>query len=192
MINKPHYIVLDGEMGGIGNKYSLLTMYFQITDDIFNPISELNLCLKPNDGDYVVCGEAMGVNQIDLRVHDSKSITYKEGGTALWNFLKNNSDGGKIKLVSIGHGYSGDLDQIFDKLMARKTWETYVSYRRLDTSVALQFLKSCGIFPETVSGSLESLVEYFHIVKEGELHDAKTDTLATKEVLKKMIGMLKK
>ncbi len=185
------YIALDGEMGGIGNVYSLLTMYFQVVDDKFNRLDELYLYLKPNDGNYVVCGEAMGVNRIDIFSHDYKAITYKEGGTALYEFLKKNSTNGSIKLVPIGHGCSGDFDQIFDKLMARKTWETFVSYRRIDTSIVLQFLKLCGSISQDVSGSLESLVTHFGITQEGQLHDAKTDVLATIEVLKRLVDIEK-
>jgi len=47
------------------------------------------------------------------------------------------------------------------------------------------------LFPETVSGSLESLVEYFDIKRNGSLHDAKVDTELTKEVLIKLIEKVK-
>lgn len=187
-MNDVKYAILDGEMGGIGLEYSLLTMYFQVTDDEFNQLGELYLKLKPDNGIYNVCGEAMGVNKIDIFSHDYTAVTYKAGGSMLYDFLKTHSNGGKIKLVPVGHGFSGDLDHIFDKLMSRKSWETFVSYRRLDTSVALQFLKACGKFPEEVSGSLESLVNYYEIPIEGELHDAKTDVLMINQCLQRLIG----
>lgn len=182
------YLILDTETGGIGIDKSLLTAFFVVTDDQFRPIDELSLELKPNDGIYRTTGEALEINKIDLKTHDKVAVTYSVGGTALYNFLKKNSDGGKIKLVPVGHGFSGDLDHIFDKLVSRNTWESFVSYRRLDTSVALQFLKACGVFPETVSGSLASIVEYFNIKLPGELHTAKADTLLTLEVLKNLIS----
>jgi len=184
------YLSLDAEFGGIGNQYSLLSAYFLLTDDKFVKVDDLYLLLKPNDGIYHVCGEAMSINQINLIEHDKVAITYKEGGTALYKFLKSHYDYHKNHFISVGHGMSGDLTQIFDKLVARNTWETFVSYRRLDTSVALQFLKSCGLFPEEVSGSLESLIQYFGIKMEGNLHDAKNDTLATVECLKRLIEMV--
>jgi hypothetical protein len=193
MSNKPAaYIILDGEMGGIGLDKSLLTMYFRVTDKDFNLVDELYLYLKPNDNIYRVTGEAMSINKINLVEHDWKSVTYKEGGTALYNFLSKNSINivGSIKLVPVGHGMNGDLDHIWDKLISRNTWETFISYRRLDTSVALQFLKACDLFPDTVSGSLDSLIQHFGIKVEGNLHDARTDTLCTLECLKKMIAHL--
>ena len=67
-------------MGGLErDKYSLLTVYLMATDDQFNVIGDLYLYLKPDDCIYKVCGEAMNVNRIDLKVHDTKAITYKEG-----------------------------------------------------------------------------------------------------------------
>jgi DNA polymerase III epsilon subunit-like protein len=52
-------------------------------------------------------------------------------------------------------------------------------------------LKSCGVFPETVSGSLESLVEHFGIKPRGEFHDAKVDAELTRDVLVKLIEEIK-
>ena len=182
------YLILDTETGGIGTDKSLLTAYFMVCDDKFKKIDDLYLFVKPDDGIYRVTGEAMGINKIDLVEHDKKAITYKKAGTVLYQFLSASFARKMERMVPVGHGMSGDLDHIFDKLIGRSTWETFVSYRRLDTSVALQFLKSCGMFPETVSGSLESLVTHYDIKRDGELHDAKVDAQLTKEVLVKLIG----
>jgi DNA polymerase III epsilon subunit-like protein len=184
------YLILDTETGGIGIDKSLLTSYFMVCDNNFQKVDDLYLFVKPDDGIYRVTGEAMGINKIDLVEHDKKAITYKKAGTALYQFLEKNFGYRKERMVPIGHGMSGDLDHIFDKLMSRATWETFVSYRRLDTSIVLQFLKSCGVFPDTVSGSLESLVEYFHIKRNGELHDAKVDAELTRDVLVKLVEVI--
>ena len=185
------YLILDTETGGIGLDKSLLTAYFLVCSDKFKKVDDLYLFVKPDDSIYLVTGEAMGINGINLVEHDKKAITYKKAGTVLYQFLERNFGYRKERMVPVGHGMSGDLDHIFDKLIGRSTWETFVSYRRLDTSVALQFLKSCGLFPETVSGSVESLVEYFDIKRNGSLHDAKVDTELTKEVLIKLIEKVK-
>jgi len=190
MLPDNKFIFMDSEFGGIGMQYSLLSFCFIITDNKFNILDELNLFLKPNDCVYHVCGEAMNVNKINLIDHDKIALTYKEGGTKLYNFINTHSNFGALKLIPVGHGFSEDLLQLFDKLMNRKTWEAHVSYRRLDTSVTLQFLKICGIFPETVSGSLSSLIEYFKIPIDGELHSARTDTLCTIKVLQKMVELV--
>ena len=178
------YLFLDDEMGGLEKeKYSLLTVYLMATDDNFNVIGDLYLYLKPDDGIYKVCGEAMNVNRIDLKIHDTKAITYKEGSTKLYNWLKSLTGDGKIKATVVGHGVYGDVEWIIYHLISRGSWEKFTSYRKLDTSAVCQFLKSCGMFPEDVSGSLVSLAKYFKIsVDENDTHSTDYDTKLTFQV----------
>ena len=136
--------------------------------------------LKPDDGIYKICGEAMSVNKIDLAIHDRIAIPNKEGATKLYNWLKGLTDDGKIKATVVGHGVYGDVEWIIYNLLSRGSWEKFTSYRKLDTSAVCQFLKSCGMFPDDVSGSLTSLAQYFNIpVDENLVHEAKYDTHLT-------------
>jgi oligoribonuclease (3'-5' exoribonuclease) len=185
------YLILDAEMGGLEKEvHSLLTVYFLFTDDDFNPIDDLYLFTKPNDGNYVVCGSAMNVNKINLIEHDTKAISYKEAGTTLYNWLKNITNEGKTKITPIGHGIYGDIEWITHNLIGKNTWDNFVSYRKLDTQAVTQFLKACGKFPEDVSGSLESIGKYFNVViDEKELHTAKYDVQLTTEVIKHLIDL---
>ena len=190
------YIALDCEMGGIDLKYSLLQVYFVILDENLETVSELELKLKPDDGDYIVCGEAMGVNKIDLVKHDNNAVIYSKGREFLGKFLRSASNDGKIKLRALGHNVGGDIRFVWDKVYARKKWEAYVSYRNLDTACICQYLKDKGTLPkaidgpEGVSGSLMSLVRYFGIpYDESTLHDAKVDTLLTVEVYKRFLKL---
>ena len=180
------YLFLDNEMGGLEmENYSLLTTYLLFTDDDFNPVDDLALFLKPDDGIYKVCGEAMNVNRIDLKVHEATAITYKEADKVLYTWLNDITNKGKFKPTPVGHGVWGDINWINYHLLGKKTWDNFVSYRKLDTQSTCQFLKTCGKFPADVSGSLESIARYFSIpVDENQLHTAKTDTLLTLEVFK--------
>ncbi len=168
-------------MGGLEKeKYSLLTVYLMMTDEKFNFIGDLYLFLRPDDGIYRVCAEAMNVNKIDLVLHNTKAIPYKEGATRLYEWLKSMTNGGQIKAIVVGHGVYGDVEWIFEHLISRNSWENFCSYRKLDTSVVCQFLKSCGMFPESVSGSLVSLAKHFNVkFDENSAHDAKYDTELT-------------
>lgn len=188
-----HYIILDIETGGIGLDKSLLTAYFLVTDINFSTISDLYLYLKPNDGVYNITGESLGINKINLQEHDKVAISYQQGGTTLYQFLSTYTNKGKIKVIPVGHGLAFDLLHIWDKLISRNTWNMFVSYRTLDTSVSLQFLKASGLFPDDITGSLESLVNFFKIKtdKENGFHDAKFDTIMTKECLIKLIEHVK-
>jgi hypothetical protein len=183
-------ICLDGEMGGIGIQCSLLTMYFRVVDDHFAFVDELYLRLKPDDGKYVMTAKALEINGINLVEHDPIAITYTEGKEVLRKWLYTIFvKAGHKHLDVLGHVIDGDLHQIWDKLMARDKWESYVSYRKIDTAPIAKFLRDRGDIPNTVSGSLSSLAEFFEVKVEGDLHDAKVDTLTTIEVYKKMLKM---
>lgn len=198
------YIFLDDETGGIGLDKSLLTVYLMVTDDKWKFLGDLYLFLKPEDGVYRVTGESMSIHGINLSEHDKIAMPYKEGGKTLYNFLKKHSDEGRDKLTPVGHGVKGDIDHIIDKLVSRGTWDTFCSYRVLDTSSTVQFLKTVGVFPD-ITGSLESLAKHFGIIESdwhnemdepncivtNDLHDAKVDTMVTFKVLQKLIEMVK-
>lgn len=189
------YLFLDNEMGGLEKeKYSLLTVYLMVTDDNFNVIDSLYLYLKPDDGIYKLCAQAMAINKIDILLHDPIALTYKEGGTKLYSWLRKHTNDGQIKLTPVGHGIHGDIDWIMYHLISMGSWEKFVSYRKLDTSAVCQFLKSCGLFPDDVSGSLVSLAKYFGIqMDESKAHDAQYDTELTFKVfleLRKILSPL--
>ncbi len=178
------YLFLDDEMGGLEKeKYSLLTVYLMATDDNFNVIGDLYLYLKPDDGIYRVCAEAMNVNKINLVQHDTRALPYKEGATKLYKWLQGLTDDGKTKAIVVGHGVYGDVDCIVHHLMSLGSWEKFTSYRKLDTSVVCRFLRACNLFPDDVSGSLTSLARHFKIdIDENCTHDAKYDTEITYNV----------
>lgn len=82
------YLFMDCEMGGSELKYSLLAAYFSITDDKFNIIDNLYLQVKPDDGVYIVSGQGMQINKINLAIHDDVAIPYKKAKPLLYDFLK--------------------------------------------------------------------------------------------------------
>ena len=184
------YCILDNEMGGRDLKYSLLQSYFMVTDDKFNVLGELFLQTKPDDSDYIVSGQGMTVNGIDIAEHDKIAIPYKQAKPLLFNFLKQQSIEGR--LIPVGHGILGDIKHIQDKLISVGSWEQFCTYHYIDTSVVLQFLRSCGKMPYDIDGSVGALAKYFDIKVEGDLHDARTDTKLTSAIFQKMIALGKK
>lgn len=185
------FLFLDTETGGIGcDQYSLLTAYFYLTDENFEKKSEFPLWVKPDNGIYKVCGEAMEVNKIDLKEHDKIAITYTEAGKALYNWLDVMTNGGKNKLTVVGHNVAGDRNDIVQTLISRGTWDKFCSYRLRDTQTIACYLIDCGVIPNDVSGSLKSLVEYFKIESiDDAFHDAKYDTLQTVKVYQALVDL---
>jgi len=175
-------------MGGRELKYSLLTAYFLVTDAHFNKVGDLYLRVKPDDGVYIVSGQGMAVNGINLQEHDKIAIPYKQAKPLLFNFLKTQSNG--HKLTPVGHGVRGDIEHVIDKLISEGSWEQFCTYHFIDTSVVLQFLRACGKMPLDTDGSVGAIANYFSIDIGGDLHDASVDAKVTCEILKKFVELI--
>lgn len=185
------YIHIDCEMGGRELKYSLLTAFFMVTDSDLNVLGELNLNVKPDDGDYILSGQGMGVNKINLQEHDKIAIPYKQAKPLLYDFLKKHADG--KHLVPVGHGVRGDIEHVTSKLISQGSWDQFCTYHYLDTSVILQFLRACGRMPLDCDGSVSALATHFGIAfEDGQLHDASVDTKLTALILENFIQITKR
>lgn len=183
------YIAFDCETGGLeAGVHSLLTVYFVVFDRNFRVLGDLDLKIKPDKGqNYVVSAEAMGVNKINLVDHDKVAIPLSQAKSDLYNFLQAHNPDGKTKLIPVGHNVYFDEEFVCATLISKGNWHKSCSYRRLDTGVVLQFLKLTKTLPVDITGSLQSIAEYFNIPKNGELHDAKVDTVLTVKVLRAML-----
>jgi len=183
------FICLDTETGGITPGTSLLTAFFGIFDEEFNLVDEIYFSLKPEDDNYVVTAQALEINKINLIEHNKIAILYKDAKTPLYEFLKKNYQG--EKLIPVGHGIYFDVLRIKQHLISQGSWETFVSYKTLDTGVIFNFLKILNIFPNDASGSLDSLLTMLNIPSIGELHNCKIDALQTMSVLKAFVSKYK-
>lgn len=184
------YASIDCEMGGRELKYSLLSLgIFVVTED-FKPVSRLYMDVKPDDGVYVVSGEGMEVNGIQLSRHDRLATPYKKAKSELYDFLKEVSDGGKVKLVPVGHGVQGDIAHVYKSLVSEGTWHSFCTYHYLDTSVVLQYLRNIGKIPLSVDGSVEALAKFFGVHVPGTgLHNALVDAVVTMQIYQKMVEL---
>ena len=177
---------MDAESGGGGIEHSLLSAYFIVIDeDLKTVYGELDLLIKPNDGNYVVTAEGLGVNKIQLIEHDKIAITESRAGTLLYNFLKQHAPDGP-KLTPLGHGIAFDIEFI-KKHLLNKSFNQFVSYRMLDTSNVIQFMKLTGSVPRDLAGSLSEIAAYFGISTITNIpHTARGDTWLVIEVLRKL------
>lgn len=183
------YLPMDNETGGLAENVSLLSTYLEVVDEKFNVVDALELYTKPNDSVYLVEAGGLEVNKINLIEHDKIAITYSEAGQKLYNFLKKNSNDGKIKLIPVGKNVQFDVLGLQRCLLAKKNMEKFVSYRQIDITGYAMGLQIKGKLPDEMSLSLSSLVEYFGIKLEGNAHEAKYDTQVTMAVWRKMLEM---
>ena len=188
-VSMEKYIAFDCETGGLDTGVSsLLTVYFVVFDRNFKVLGDLDLKIKPDKGGhYSVTAEALGINKIDLVKHDAEAVTMTEAKANLYSFLQTHNPDGKSKLIPVGHNIYFDQECVVANLVSRGTWNRFVSYRMLDTGVLLQFLKLTGHVPHTITGSLGSIISHFDIPVNGDLHDAKTDTVSTVKALRAMV-----
>lgn len=186
ILKKMKYCVIDTESGSRKPESSLLTAYFLIVDKDFNKIDSLHLILKPEtDCLYVVDAQGLAINGINIVEHDKIAITYKQAKPQLYDFLKKHSI--DERLTPVGHAVKGDIRRIVENLISQGSWEQFCTYHFIDTSVVLQFLRACGKMSLDTDGSVEALSNYFDIKTDGNLHDARTDTELTIEILKKFV-----
>ena len=178
---------MDCEMGGRDLKYSLLTAYFRVTDAHFKLIGDVYFEVKPDDGIYIVSGQGMSVNKIDLAKHDKSAITYKEAKPLLFKFLTDCGKKAGCRLTPVGHGIKGDMEHVLARLISQGSWEQFCTYHYQDTSVILQFLRSCGLMDEDCDGSVTALAEHFGVIVEGADHDCRVDTMKTLGVFREFV-----
>jgi oligoribonuclease (3'-5' exoribonuclease) len=181
------YLAFDVEAGGTDFEHSLLSAYFVVIDeDLKTVYGELDLLVKPDSGNYVVTAEALSVNKIQLIEHDKVAITESKAGTLLYNFLKTHASNGAVKLIPLGHNIAFDVDFIKRHLL-NKSFNQFVSYRMLDTSSQIQFMKLTGQVPRDLAGSLSEIATYFGISTIDNVpHTAKGDTYMVIEILRKL------
>ena len=193
---KAKYIAFDCETTGIDlSQAELLTGYFLFLDAELNPVHDLELFCKPNEGLYYkVNPEAMKVNKIDLISHNEKAISYESARNRLKNLILSLLSEQAIKailaekevelsekLIPIGHFFTFDV--AFLKKFLMPDWDSFIDRKGLDTASIAMFLKSTGQLPANLSTSLIKLAEHYGIPHKGA-HDAKFDTVMTVEVLK--------
>lgn len=184
------YIGLDTETGGFEGT-SLLTAYLSVQDEDFNELDNLELIMKPKNGQYIVTAQALQINGIDLKLHDQKAITYEEAGTRLYNFLNGNSIMGSDKLIPVGHNVQFDIQKLIEFIISKGNWQKFVSYRTLDTGVVARACIQAGLIPSSVSGSLGSIAEHFNI-DTSAAHTADGDVFMTMTVLEKMLELMRR
>lgn len=176
------FLAIDTEGGGIGPNYSLLSAYFAVfrmNDDGYDTLSSLSLLLKPDEingkSEYLIQGEALRVNGINIGEHDLNAIQYKEAKPIIYNWLNDNF-GLYDKLVPIGHGVQRDIELITKYTISEKSWINFVDPRVIDTISLCKFAQAVGFFPEGISISLSKIVKSIGIeIDEKLIHTAEYD-----------------
>jgi oligoribonuclease (3'-5' exoribonuclease) len=195
-MSQQYYLLWDTETGDLEpDTGDLLTAYFAIVDEDLRVVDELDLKLKPNDGRLPIANAgALKVNGIDLRAHlaDPETVTYAEGKTKLVTLIKKylKKTGRYSNIRPAGYNCPFDVKFTQAYLLPAEEWNSMLHYKQIDVMQYVDFLKLCGIFPPSL-GSLNTVIEHLQLPKR-QFHTAKDDSLATLDVLKNILGMMKK
>jgi len=183
------YFCFDTETGGLSERASLLTLYGIVTDENLEPVDSISLKLKPSDGVFLIEGQALEINKIDLAKHTRVADTYEVGAKKLKEFLSRHVENHTRKMDIIGQNViEFDIPRVKNFLLSDEEFSYYFSRETKDTKVQGIFLKTLGIIPETVNSSLITQLKYFFpdLNTEGH-HDAKWDTEHTLKLYKKHV-----
>ena len=177
------YFLFDCETGGLDEtSTSLLTMYAKVLDSKLQELGTLDLRIEPTDGRYHLDIEAMKINKINILEHDKVAVTQQEASKQLRDFLFRHCPPTDDKLIPTGHNINLDV-RFASRLLP--DWKIFCSHRWLDTSAIGQFFQLVGKIPDTNSGSLAQLCQYFGI-DSSKNHDAKADVEMTHLLLQAM------
>lgn len=184
------YCLIDTETGGITNNESLLALTAKILNEKLKVLGTLNLKIKPDNKNFVVCAEALAVNKIDLVKHslNPETLTETEARKKLLDFLTSYllASPPKTKYTPVGHNiHTVDIPQI-RKLIGFDTWESLFDKRHLDTGNIAKFLILQGKIKDTNNCSLAELAIELG-VPQPKSHESEADCDTTLAILEKML-----
>ena len=182
---KGKYVLMDVESGGLSPfSSSLLTIYCAILDENLNILSEVDLKLRPDSGEFQCNSAALAVNGIDLKKHDADPMTIScsRANSILKKLFEMHKPEGRYTVL--GQNISFDLSFVWFHIMNQNEWHKYVESAVEDTYKIAKQMKTTGKIPSNQKLKLGLLANYLGISYAGGLHNAKADSLLTLEVYK--------
>ncbi len=188
------YLAFDCETGGLNPATAdLLTIYMAIVDEDFKIKEELDLKLKPDQGRLPIAeAGALKVNGIDLHKHlaDPETICYSEAKDKIVGMIKKylKKTGRYSNIKPLGQNIDFDIGWLQHHILPKDEYDKLIHYGKMDTKMITDFMKAASWLPPDL-GNLGSLAKHFDVALPNA-HNAKSDTLATVEIYKKLLGLM--
>lgn len=189
-----YWLAFDVESGSLDpSTADLLTLYMAIVDENFKIADELDLKLKPDGGRLPIAeAGALKVNGIDLYKHlaDPETITYSEAKEKIVTMVKKylKKHGKYSNITALGQNIGFDIDWLQYHVLPKEEYNKLIHYGKVDTKMCVDFLKDSGWFPRDI-GNLGSIAKHLNVPL-SNAHNAKSDTLATVEIYKKLLELM--
>lgn len=189
-----YYLAFDCETGGLNPANAdLLTIYLAIVDEDFKIKEELDLKVKPDNGRLPIAeAGALKVNGINIHKHlaDSETITYSMAKEKIVEMIKKylKKHGKYSNITPLGQNVQFDIDWLQYHILPKDEYGKMIHYGKVDTKMCVDFLKNSGWFPKDI-GNLGSIAKHLNVPL-SNAHNAKSDTLATIEIYKKLLELM--
>lgn len=173
-------LIIDTETTGLSHNYNqVLTVGMLLTD--FKP-KKINFIesehIKIKHDNYNVNKIAMSVNKINLEEHHKIAIDSCKACKKINNFFNEYYED---NMPLIGHNLGFDL-RFLRELFRQNKQEFFNEIETIDTRDLWNNLKTKGIVPDHLKGSLKHVANYFNI-DYSNAHDALEDCKITANVL---------
>ena len=184
-------VFIDTETGGLD---PATTSLLSVALAIYNPETETILAkteILVRHSPYQLEAGAMEVNGILIPNHHQRAYKPKQVIEMIEEFLYPFFKGKQAKLA--GHNVPFDIAYLRAMFTGEGQLDLFnklFSHRAIDTIPIAQFLKDCGLVKLGQCG-LSDLIKYFKIELTGGRHTAMADCLATVELYKKMVQLVK-
>ncbi|MGC6366863.1 MAG: hypothetical protein ACON35_02560 [Candidatus Marinamargulisbacteria bacterium] len=191
------YIFYDFETSQKDFLGQILSYYFVLVDETFQPIQECQGLIQPNRLELPACG-AIQVNQLSINDCIQHGQPEFEAANTVYDFLQTATNAhGHIPLVGFNSARF-DFKHLEKLLLKHGLSPTF--YGKISSLDIYQFSRHCAIhhsdtFPftrkkqmetESFSFRLEDLATAFDCLDTPQTHDAKDDVLLTIELTKKL------
>ena len=173
----------------------ILSYYFVLVDETFQPIQDCEGLIKPNRLELPACG-AIQVNKLSIRQCMEKGLSEFDAANKIHAFLQHvTNEHGHVPLVGFNSARF-DFKHIEKLLLKHGLSPTF--YGKISSLDVIQFARYCALnhtesFPfvrkkrqdtDTFSFKLEDLATEFGCLNDAQTHDAKDDVLLTIELTK--------
>lgn len=183
-------LFLDTETGGVNPKESALIQLSGIVRIDKKDVEEFNFFIKPFEGSEVnpKALEVQGrtLEELDSEKYKSEAETYFYFKKILDKYIN------KYDNIVAGYNVKFDIEmlQSFFKRQNDNYLFSYISSATIDPLPCIGFLQLCGILPVLENNKLETWCNYFGI--EFQAHDSLEDIKATKELIFKIVSLVRK
>lgn len=182
-------LFFDTETTGINHQVNEIVQFSALVEIDGEVTDQINVMIQPTKWDNIDKGalETTGMTIDQLKTFEEPAVAFRK----IEQFFQKHIDkyNKNDKFYPAGHNVSFDLDflQSFWRQYDRYGTGTYQNWRAIDTRTITNFMIMAKMMTDLPDTKLSTLCDHFGI--EIKAHDAMSDIIATRELLKRYEAM---